>query len=428
VENEVVAPEPPSQADAPAEEVDDPPVAEAPEPAQEAVETAPEPETASEPNTAVEPEIAAGAETASEPEAGAEPETASKPENAAESEGAPEPETASDPETGEKPETDREPKTAEEVTGFSPEGDPALTSPDEEPRPGAEPQTPTDTKPEEIAVDPVVKAVDIPSVVPPADPGEVEKAKNAEAVVIDPAAPPAPPTNVTQVVNNTNYVSQVNTVINRNTNIAVNIDNTTVIRPRTWSFLDYDASYRPFFYNPCGQNVWVRYWYADAYRVAYVPVGGRVVLPVSDRVVYPYTVLGTDFVASGYFNGGGYAPPVYRNVAAYVPTYQQTVRVSRVTYVGHDASRPVGERDSFMLDDTTLAWGTKTDDSNITIARTQTTPGVGPTDDGASLVKLAAAEQSSNHTLQWVLGAALAVVILTAGVTLWMVRRPRGRA
>lgn len=44
-----------------------------------------------------------------------------------------------------------------------------------------------------------------------------------------------------------------------------------------------------------------------------------------------------------------------------------------------------------MLDDSALAWGTRHDDQNIEVTKTQTLPGVGRTDDGKSLVDLALA-------------------------------------
>ena len=52
----------------------------------------------------------------------------------------------------------------------------------------------------------------------------------------------------------------------------------------------------------------MRYFYDNAYQVLYVPVASRVVLDLADPAVYPFTVLGDNFVASGDFNGGGYSP------------------------------------------------------------------------------------------------------------------------
>ncbi len=117
------------------------------------------------------------------------------------------------------------------------------------------------------------------------------------------------------------------------------------------------------------------------------------VLDVGVDGVFPFTAVGDDYLASGSFDGGS-PPALYQDVAAYVPAYNQTVEVGKVQPVGHDDSQPAGSQDTFMLDDSTLAWGQATnpgDGGQITVTKTQTLPGVGPTDDGKSLIDLAAA-------------------------------------
>jgi hypothetical protein len=80
-----------------------------------------------------------------------------------------------------------------------------------------------------------------------------------------------------------------------------------------------------------------------------------------------------------------------------------------------------------MLNDSTLAWGQATNPSaggQITVTKTQTLPGVGPTDDGKSLVDLAVASHSQpTHTWwPWLLGGAV-----LAGVASWVIiKRRRG--
>lgn len=64
----------------------------------------------------------------------------------------------------------------------------------------------------------------------------------------------------------------------------------------------------------------------------------------------------------------------------------------------HD-SQPAGSQDTFMLVDSTLASGQATNPSDggqITVTKTQTLPGVGPTDDGKSLIDLAASHPNDN--------------------------------
>lgn len=84
---------------------------------------------------------------------------------------------------------------------------------------------------------------------------------------------------------------------------------------------------------------------------------------------------------------------MYQNVLVAVPAANQTVEVGQVSVVGMDNSQPAGSRDTiFLLDDSTLAWGQINDSSSasaqIRVTKTQSLPGVGPTDDGNFLVVL----------------------------------------
>ena len=83
-----------------------------------------------------------------------------------------------------------------------------------------------------------------------------------------------------------------------------------------------------------------RYFYNGAYREAYVPAGGRIVLDVATVGLFPFTAVGDSYVASGSFYGGAWIPPegwdgppppnytppappeVYHDVSAYVPGRQ----------------------------------------------------------------------------------------------------------
>ena len=91
--------------------------------------------------------------------------------------------------------------------------------------------------------------------------------------------------------------------------------------------------------------------------------------------------------------------------------------------VGHDDTKPAGSQDTFMLDDNTLAWGQVNQPGHgaqITVAKTQSLPGVGPTDNGSYLVALAAHAQPTDNTWWlWPLGAG--VLVIAAGLVTWVV-------
>ncbi|MGB8386719.1 MAG: hypothetical protein WCE76_02460, partial [Mycobacterium sp.] len=211
---------------------------------------------------------------------------------------------------------------------------------------------------------------------------------------------------------------------------------------------------RPTLYNPLNQAMTFRYFYNGAYREVYVPAGGRVVLDVATVGLFPFTAVGDSYVVSGSFYGGAWVPPdgwtgppppdytppappeVYHDVSAHIPADNQTVRVGQVTVVGHDDSQPAGGQDTFLLDDTTLAWGQVNDPSSsaqITVTKTQSLPGVGPTDNGSFLVALAAHETSQpTQPAQptqpwWPLALRYGALLVAVGVAAWMLNRLRNR-
>ncbi|MGH3552828.1 MAG: hypothetical protein ACRDT5_09560, partial [Mycobacterium sp.] len=207
---------------------------------------------------------------------------------------------------------------------------------------------------------------------------------------------------------------------------VVNVDNQVLARPRHWGYVDYDVDRRPALYNPISEAMTFRYFYSGAYREVYVPAGGQVVLDVATVGVYPFTAVSDSYLTSGSFYGGATPPAVYRDVSAYIPAANQTVQVGKVTAVGHDDSQPAGSQDTFMLNDSTLAWGqanNPSDGGQITVAKTQSLPGVGPTDNGGVLVALAAHQQPTHSWRLWLGGGVLLIVV---GLVAWMVTRPKG--
>jgi hypothetical protein len=277
-----------------------------------------------------------------------------------------------------------------------------------------------------------------------APPQAVAAAKAAPATRINPATPPKPPTQV-------NFGQQVQYVVGAHSgNVdVIKVDNQALARPRHWDYIDYNDDYhRPTLYNPLTQAMTFRYFYNGAYREAYVLAGGRIVLDVATVGLFPFTAVGDSYVASGSFYGGAWIPPdgwhgppppdytppappeVYPNVSAYIPADNQTVEVGQVEVVGHDASQPAGSQDTFLLDDSTLAWGQVNDPSSsaqIRVTKTQSLPGVGPTDNGSFLVALAALKEPTQPTQPWwpsALGyGALAIAV---GLLAWMIGRANG--
>ena len=268
----------------------------------------------------------------------------------------------------------------------------------------------------------------------------VTAAKSAPAARINPAAPPKPPTQA-------DFNHQVQNVPStHSTNVDVlKAANQELVRPRHWNYIDYDDYHRPRLYNPLTEAMTFRYFYNGAYQDVYVPAGGRVVLDVATTALFPFTAVSDSYLASGSFYGGAFIPPdgwtgppppdytapadpqTYQDVSAYVPADDQTVQLGQVRVVGHDDSQPAGSQDTFMLDDNTLAWGQVGDPNHgaqITVTKTQSLPGVGPTDNGSFLVALSAHEQPTHNTWWlWPFGGGLLAVAV--GLVTWVVIRRR---
>jgi len=230
----------------------------------------------------------------------------------------------------------------------------------------------------------------------------------------------------------------------------IKADNQTLVRPRHWEYIDYDDHHRPTLYNPLDEAMTFRYFYDGAYREAFVPAGGRIVLDAATVGLYPFTAVGYSHVASGSFYGGAWVPPagsdsppppdytapeppeVYRDVSADVPAADQAVEVGQVEVVRHDGSQPAGSRDIFLLDDSTLAWGEINDSDSgaqIRINKTQSLPGVGPTDNGSYLVALIAHDEPAKQGQPWwptvLRFGALGIVV---GFVAWILDRRKRNA
>jgi hypothetical protein len=293
-------------------------------------------------------------------------------------------------------------------------------------------QAPTVNPPSKPAVLAPPKGLDAP-------PQAVTAAKAAPATRVDPANPPKP---LTQG----DFHQLIKSVVDahRGNVEVVTVNNQALVRPRHWQYLDYDSYHRPTLYNPLTEAMTFRYFYAGAYQEVTVAAGGRVVLDVGTAGVFPFTAVSDSYVASGSFTGGAWIPPegwdgpppptysppapptVYHDVSANVPAGNQAVQVGSVTVVGHDDSQPAGSQDTFLIDDSTLAWGQVTDAKDggqVTVTKTQSLPGIGPTDDGGVLVALAASPQPADNWWRWVLGGA--ALVIAVGLIAWVVMRRR---
>lgn len=282
------------------------------------------------------------------------------------------------------------------------------------------------------------KGLDVP-------PQAVADAKAAPATRIDPASPLEPPSQVYD------FDHQVQNAVDAHSGNVdlVKVDNQELVRPRHWDYIDYDDNHRPALYNPLGEAMTFRYFYNGAYREAFVPAGGRIVLDVATVGLFPFTAVGYSHVAAGSFYGGASIPPagsdgpppprytppappeVYHDVSAYVAADNQTVEVGQVEVLGHDDSQPAGSQDTFLLDDSTLAWGEVNDPgglAKIRVTRTQSLPGAGPTDNGSFLVALTALKEPTQPSEPWWPPAlrygGLAIAV---GLVAWMIDRRKRR-
>jgi hypothetical protein len=312
------------------------------------------------------------------------------------------------------------------------------------------PSPPPPSTPRTPKINPAPGAARYASLVAPpqgldAPPQAIAAAKAAPATRVNPGT-------IHQMLQQVDFNHQVQDVVNAHGGNVdlVKVDNQALARPRHWDYIDYDDYHRPTLYNPLGQAMTFRYFYNGAYREAYVPAGGRIVLDAATVGVFPFTAVGDSYVASGSFNGGAWIPPdgwngppppdytppaapeVYQDVTAYVQADNRTVEVGQVVVVDHDAGQPAGSQDTFLFDDSTLAWGQINDPSDsaqIRVTKTQPLPGVGPTDNGSVLVALTARQEPTQPSQPWwpsalrFGGLAIAVCLVA-----WMINRRRGSA
>jgi len=279
-----------------------------------------------------------------------------------------------------------------------------------------------------------------------APPQAVAAAKAAPPTRVNPASPPEPPM---QVYDFDHQVQNAVNVNNGNVDL-IKADNQILVRPRHWDYIDYDDYRRPVLYNPLDEAMTFRYLYSGAYREAFVQAGGRIVLDAAIVGIYPFTAVGYSHVVSGSFYGGAsvpanagngppppdYLPPVppdvYHNVTASVRSANQIVEVGEVQVVGHDAGQPMGSQDTFMLNDTTFAWGQINDansNSQITVTKTQSLPGIGPTDNGSYLLALAALKEPAPPSApRWPFALSYGALALVVCLAAWMLNRRNRRA
>lgn len=324
---------------------------------------------------------------------------------------------------------------------------PALPEPPVQP-PQAIPPAPPPPSPNPTKIPPAAGAPGNAS--PVALPKRLEASPPAVAAAKDAPATRVNPGTVHQMQQLVDFDHQVQNVVNSHGgNVdVVKADNQSLPHPWLWDYVDYDAYHRPSLYNPLNQAMTFRYIYNGAPREAYVPAGGRIVLDVATSGLFPFTAVGDSYVASGSFYGGAWIPPdgwsgppppnytppappdVYQDVSVYVPADDQTVEVGQVEVVSHDGSQPAGSQDTFLLDGSTLAWGQINDpgsSAQIRVTKTQSLPGVGPTDNGSFLVALAAQHGEPNQPSEpwWpILLRFGGFAILVVGVA-WVINRRR---
>jgi hypothetical protein len=248
------------------------------------------------------------------------------------------------------------------------------------------------------------------------------QAARANRASANPANPPSPPTRK-------DFSQRVQEAVKSHSG-NLDVDNGKV-GPRHWDYVDNDANGNPVIYNPLNEGMTFRYYYQGNYQEAYVEAGASVSFSFSAAYsgVFPFTAVGDTYLTSGTFYTGS-PPPTYQNVSVYLPAYDRTIQVDQVQPLGHDDSQPAGSQDSFMLNGTTFAKGQATNPSDggaITVAKTQSLPNVGPTDDGKSLIDLTAASQPQSNNAPWLIGTLAAVVLVIAvGLIAWtLIRRKR---
>jgi hypothetical protein len=254
-----------------------------------------------------------------------------------------------------------------------------------------------------------------------ARPEDIDAAKSNRSGPFDPASPPKSP-------DQKDFSQRVQNMVDSHSR-NVDVVNGQV-HPRHWDYVDQDQGH-PVIYNPMGTGMTFRYYYEGDYREAYVEAGSSLSFSISEGGVFPFTAVGGDYLTTGSFYAGT-PPTIYQNVNVYLPAYGQTVQVDKVVPLGHDDSKPAGSQDTFMLDDSTLATGQATnpvDGGQISVAKTQTLPNVGPTDDGKSLIDLAVASHPQSNKTPWLIGALGGAALVTAaGLVAWLVIRRKRSA
>ena len=85
-----------------------------------------------------------------------------------------------------------------------------------------------------------------------------------------------------------------------------------------------------------------------------------------------------------------------------------------------------------MLNDTTFAWGQINDansNSQITVTKTQSLPGIGPTDNGSYLLALAALKEPAPPSApRWPFALSYGALALVVCLAAWMLNRRNRRA
>lgn len=227
-----------------------------------------------------------------------------------------------------------------------------------------------------------------------ASPQDIEKAKNAEPVEVNP--PPAPEEEVNELKNLV-FTSKIEAgPISAETTLEV--EQKVVQWQPDW--VQYDPYYRPLIFNPYPEPMKVVYNVAGAPRIVIVEPFGRVVTEVRDAGSYNFSAIRLNafgipiefavgnFFGGGYYPGPGLPPPpppppvrTLNNVPVQVKytsaTYAPMV-VRKVVDVGPDATN--GNLHKVLLDGVTPAWGEwKNNDAGVpqfVVNETQSFPGM----------------------------------------------------